>query len=208
MCLIWNNWRILGRSTPEQKNHTRSHVIYPFLVHHYNKPSLSDVWLGAENMILNRLVVIVTGNVTYVPQTLQSLYMYPLQTTTIRLWYSYQTNTFSIYLKLITLVITHCCWHDRGLFFTANVMFIKLCNKYFHCKLHLIAVILHLYDFLNPPTLFVSIYAFQTYISKFMMILLVYVLVRFQVIGQNLYQMQKEIFSFWWRFSSNFTPKN
>ena len=77
-----------------------------------------------------------------------------------------------------------------------NVMFIKLRNKYFHCKLHLIAVIFHLYVFLNPPTLFVCINAFQTYISKFMMILLVYVLVRFQVIGQNLYQMQKEIFSF------------
>ena len=70
-------------------------------------------------------------------------------------------------------------------------MFIKLRNKYFHCKLHLIAVIFHLYVFLNPPTLSVCINAFQTYISKFMMILLVYVLVRFQVIGQNLNQMQK-----------------
>ena len=142
-------------------------------------------------------MLIVTGNVTYVPQTLQSLYMYPLLTTTILSWYLYQTNTYNINLKLITSFITNCCWPDQYLFFTANVMFIKLCNKYFHCKLHLIAIILHLYDFLNPPTLFVCINAFQTYISQFMMILLVYVLVRFQVIGHNLNQMQKEIFSQW-----------
>ena len=126
----------------------------PFPCSSYNKLSLSDLWLGAENMILNRLVVIVTGNVTYVPQTLQSLYMYPLPTTTILLWYLYQTNTFSIYLKLITLFITNCCWLNQDIFFTANVIFIQLCNKYFHCKLQLIAIILHLYDFLNPPTLF------------------------------------------------------
>ena len=142
-------------------------------------------------------MLIVTGNVKYVPQTLQSLYMYPLLTTTILSWYLYQTNTYNINLKLITSFITNCCWPDQYLFFTANVMFIKLRNKYFQCKLHLIAIIFHRYDFLIRPTVFVYINAFQTYISKFMMILLVYVLVRFQVIRKNLNPMQKEIFSQW-----------
>ena len=106
-------------------------------------------------------------------------------TTTIRLWYRYQTNTFSIYLKLMTSFITHCCWHDQNLLITANIMFIKLPNNYFQCKLHLIAIILHLNDFLNLPTVFVCINAFQTYISKFMMILLVYVLVGFQFLRKK-----------------------
>ena len=39
-------------ATPEQRNHTRSRVINPFLVHHYNKLSLPDLCPGAENMIL------------------------------------------------------------------------------------------------------------------------------------------------------------
>ena len=71
-------------------------------------------------------------------------------------------------------------------------MFIKLPNNYFQCKLHLIAIILHLNDFLNPPTVFVCINAFQTYISKFMMILLVYVLVGFQFLRKTQIQCKEK----------------